>query len=73
MQSPAKKHNFDKAYTHQDISKVFQLSPLRLKVAILIYASTGMRKGALVSLKLKISEADKKYIKLLILIAKTSI
>jgi integrase len=53
FKSPAKKHNFDKAYTHQDISKVLQLSPLRLKVAILIYASTGMRKGALVSLKLR--------------------
>jgi integrase len=53
FKSPTKKHNFDKAYTHQDISKVLQLSPLRLKVAILIYASTGMRKGALVSLKLR--------------------
>jgi len=53
FKSPTKKHNFDKAYTHQDISKVLQLSPLRLKVAILIYASTGMRKGALVSLKIR--------------------
>lgn len=53
FKSPAKKHNFDRAYTHQDISKLLQICPLRLKVAILVYSSTGIRKGALVSLHLR--------------------
>jgi site-specific recombinase XerD len=53
FKSPSKKHNFDKAYSHQDISKLLQISPLRLKVAIFVYCSTGIRKGALVLLKLR--------------------
>jgi site-specific recombinase XerD len=48
FKSPARKHNFDKPYAHQDISKVLQLSPLRLKVAILIYA-TKLAKRKLIS------------------------
>jgi integrase len=53
FKSPTKKHNFDRAYTHQDISKLLQICPLRLKVAVLVYSSTGIRKGALVTLQLR--------------------
>jgi integrase len=64
FKSPAKKHNFDRAYTHQDISKLLQICPLRLKVAVLVYSSTGIRKGALVTLQLrhlKKNEKDNLY------------
>ena len=53
FKSPTKKLNFDKAYSHQDISGLLNVSPLRLKVAILVYASTGIRKDALVTLQLR--------------------
>ncbi len=53
FKSPTKKHNFDRAYTHQDISKLLQICPLRLKVAVLVYSSTGIRKNALVTLQLR--------------------
>lgn len=39
--------------THEQIKKVLDISPLRVKVILLIYASTGIRKTALVELKLK--------------------
>jgi integrase len=43
----------DRAYTHQEISKILQVSDLRMKVIILLMASTGMRIGALHSLKMR--------------------
>ena len=47
------KKTSDLAYTHEQIKKVLDISPLRVKVILLIYASTGIRKTALVELKLK--------------------
>lgn len=49
----AEKKTSDFAYTHEQIKKVLDISPLRVKVILLIYASTGIRKTALVELKLK--------------------
>jgi hypothetical protein len=43
----------DRAYNHQEISKILQVSDLRMKVIILLMASTGMRIGALHSLKMR--------------------
>jgi site-specific recombinase XerD len=42
----------DRAYTHQEISKILQVSDLRMKVIILLMASIGMRIGAIPSLKM---------------------
>ena len=41
------------AYTHQQIAKLLNVAQERLKVIILLLSSTGMRIGALPSLKLK--------------------
>jgi integrase len=43
----------DYAYTQEDIQKMLSLSSLRQKVIILIYASTGIRKSAILDLKVK--------------------
>jgi integrase len=43
----------DRAYTHQEISKILQVSDLRMKVIIMLMASTGMRIGAIPSLKMR--------------------
>lgn len=53
FKSPAKTQNTDKAYTHSDLQKLINVSPLRVKVMILIYASTGIRRSALPALQLK--------------------
>ena len=37
----------DRAYTHEEIQKVLAVSDERLKVVVLLMASTGMRVGAL--------------------------
>ena len=43
----------DKAYEHEDIYKLLSVSGIRLRVIVLIYASTGIRSAALPPLKLK--------------------
>jgi site-specific recombinase XerD len=43
----------DRSYTHQEISKILQVCDLRMKVVILLMASSGCRVGALPSLKLR--------------------
>ncbi len=43
----------DRAYEHPEISKILQVSDLRMKVIILLMASTGMRIGAIPSLKMR--------------------
>jgi integrase len=43
----------DRAYTHEEIKKILDVSDLRMKVVILLMASTGMRVGALPSLRLR--------------------
>jgi integrase len=41
----------DEAYTREDIQKLLNVAPLRMKVCILVFASTGMRKAALASIQ----------------------
>jgi site-specific recombinase XerD len=43
----------DRAYTREEIRKVLDVSDLRMKVMILLMASSGMRIGALPSLRLR--------------------
>jgi site-specific recombinase XerD len=43
----------DRSYTHEEIRKVLDVSDLRMKVMILLMASSGMRIGALPSLRLR--------------------
>lgn len=42
-----------RSYTHEEISKLLEVSDERSRVSILLMASTGMRVGALADLKLK--------------------
>lgn len=51
----------DEAYTSEDIEKMVDVSKSRTKLIILIYASTGMRRSALLDLKLKHIEKIKEY------------
>ncbi|MDW0197589.1 MAG: hypothetical protein QOD16_02490, partial [Nitrososphaeraceae archaeon] len=43
----------DEAYSREEIQKLFNVAPLRMKVCILVFASTGIRKGALASIQLR--------------------
>ena len=43
----------DEAYTHEDLLKMFEQATFRTKLIISIYSSTGIRKTALVDIKLK--------------------
>jgi len=43
----------DQAYTHVDLTKMFQHATFRTRLLIAIYSSTGIRQGAVVDLKLK--------------------
>lgn len=52
----------DKAYSHEEIHKLLSVCGIRLKVIVLIYASTGIRSAALPPLKLKhITKIDSIY------------
>jgi integrase len=52
----------DKAYTHEQISKIMNFSDLRMKVIILLMASSGLRIGALPELRLRnIEKIDNLY------------
>jgi integrase len=48
-----KNNNNDKAYTHEQIRKILDVSDLRVKIVVLLMASTGCRVGALPALKLR--------------------
>lgn len=43
----------DRAYEHEEISRLLQIADLRMKVCILLMASSGIRIGAIPDLKLK--------------------
>ena len=43
----------DRAYTHEEIGKMLEIADERMRAVILLLASTGMRIGAIPSLKLK--------------------
>ena len=47
-----RKHS-DRAYTHEEIKKILDVADLRMKIIVLLMASTGMRIGAIPDLKLK--------------------
>ncbi|HEU4468637.1 MAG TPA: hypothetical protein VFR61_06350 [Nitrososphaeraceae archaeon] len=49
-----KNKNTDFAYTHADILKLTSVMPLRIKVCVMIIASTGIRTGALPPLRLRL-------------------
>ena len=43
----------DEAYNHEDLKKMFQHATFRTRLLIAIYSSTGIRKGAIIDLKLR--------------------
>jgi integrase len=43
----------DRAYTHEEISKLLQLADLRMKCCILLMSSAGLRLGAIADLKIR--------------------
>jgi integrase len=43
----------DRAYTHEEISKLLELTAERIRVIILLLASTGMRVGSIPNLSLR--------------------
>ena len=47
------KKSRDRAYTHDEIKKILDVSDLRMKIVILLMASTGCRVGALPALRLR--------------------
>ena len=47
------KKSRDRAYTYQEIKKILDVSDLRMKIVVLLMASTGCRVGSLPSLKLR--------------------
>ena len=52
----------DYAYNHEDIQKMLSMASLRQKVIILIYSSSGIRKSAILDLKLKHLEKVEKLV-----------
>ena len=51
----------DRSYTRQEISKLLEFADLRMKVAILMMVSTGIRVGGLASIKMKDLEYIEQY------------
>lgn len=56
-----KKKNTNCAYTHQEIKTLLDAYDLRLKVVVLVLASTGMRIGAIAPLQVKHLEKKDDY------------
>ncbi|MDQ5868925.1 MAG: hypothetical protein M3530_04265 [Thermoproteota archaeon] len=56
-----KKKNTNRAYTHQEIKTLLDVCDLRLKVVVLVLASTGMRIGAKAPLQGKHLEKKDDY------------
>jgi integrase len=50
---PVRKVTNDRHYTHEEISKLLEISDVRLKVMILLMASAGIRQGAIPTLRLR--------------------
>jgi integrase len=49
----AQRKNTDRSYYHNEIKKILDVSDIRMKVVILLMASTGIRIGSIPELKLK--------------------
>jgi len=50
---PQRRIRKDRAYTHEEISKLLEVAELRMRVVILLLASSGIRLGAIPLLRLK--------------------
>jgi integrase len=48
----------DRAYTHEEIAKLLEIADERSRVIVLLLASSGMRVGAITSLKIRNLDAD---------------
>jgi integrase len=48
-----RKHRKDRAYTHEEISKLLQICDERMKVVILLMASSGIRIGSIPNLRIR--------------------
>jgi integrase len=48
-----RKVKMDRGYTHEEISKMLEIADERMRVVILLIASTGMRIGAIPSLRVR--------------------
>ena len=51
--------NKDRAYTHEEISKLLEISDERMRVVILLLSSTGCRLGAIPSMRLRNIDKNK--------------
>lgn len=52
----------DEAYTHEDLLKMFKHASFRARLIIAIFSSTGIRKAALIDLKVKhLEKVDNSY------------
>jgi len=53
------KVNRDRAYTHQEIGKMLEVADERMRVVVLLLASTGMRIGAIPFTKMRNLQENK--------------
>jgi integrase len=51
----------DRAYTTEEIAKMLEIADKRMKAAVLLMASTGMRMGAVPQLKIRDLQYIEKY------------
>ena len=51
----------DRAYTREEIQKMLEYSDIRMKVAILVMLSSGVRVDGLVSIRLKDLDYNEQY------------
>ena len=51
--------NKDRAYTHEEISKLLEISDERMRVVILLLSGTGCRLGAIPSMRLRNIDKNK--------------
>ncbi len=51
--------NKDRAYTHEEIGKLLEISDERMRVVILLLSSTGCRLGAIPSMRLRNIDKNK--------------
>jgi integrase len=56
----------DRAYTHEEIAKLLEIADERSRVIILLLASSGMRVGAITSLKIRNLDANHNFNKITI-------
>ena len=49
----------DRAYSHEEIQKMLEMADLRMKIVILLMASSGLRSGSIADLRLRNLEENK--------------